>query len=122
MFVATIALSIVLALAFAGTGVMKVTGRTEIMEGLGRLGVSPGLARLIGFLELAGAAGLLIGLWLGWLGAAAAIGLVLLMIGAIGYHVRSGDYGDPKLRGPAMMPIALVVLSALTAAFRILTL
>lgn len=49
------------------------------------------LYRAIGSLELLAAAGLLAGLVFLPLGIAAAAGLVLLMIGAIGYHVRAGD-------------------------------
>lgn len=122
MFVVTVILSVILAVAFVGTGAMKATGQAQIVEGIGRLGVSPGLTRVIGLLELAAVVGLVVGLWFGALGVAAALGLVLLMIGAIGYHAKAGDYGDPKQRGPAMMPVALLVLAAATAVFRIVTL
>ena len=47
--------------------------------------------RLIGVLELAGAAGVLVGFALTVLGAAAAIGLTLLMIAAVTTHRRAGD-------------------------------
>jgi hypothetical protein len=115
-------LSILLAISYLGSGGMKVLGQAKIIEGLDKLGVSRNLSRVIGALELAAAAGLLLGLVIGWLGAAAAIGLVLLMAGAIVFHVRAGDYADPKLRGPALMPVFLLLLSAATAALRILTL
>ncbi len=115
-------LSILLAISYLGSGGMKVLGQAKIIEGLDKLGVSRNLSRVIGALELAAAAGLLLGLVIGWLGAAAAIGLVLLMAGAIVFHIRAGDYADPKLRGPALMPVFLLLLSAATAALRILTL
>jgi hypothetical protein len=121
MFVVAVVLSCLLAVAFLGTGVMKVTGQAQIVEGLAHLGVSSGLTRLIGTLEVAGAAGMLVGLAVGWLGVAAAAGLFLLMVGAVGYHVRAGDYKDPKYRGGAIMPIVLIVLSAVTGIFRLLT-
>lgn len=122
MHTAANVLSVLLAISFLGSGGMKLLGQAKMMEGLSKLGVSRNFGRFIGALELAATAGLLIGLVIGWLGAAAAIGLVLLMAGAIVYHVRAGDYSDPKLRGPALMPVFLLVLSAVTATLRILTL
>lgn len=121
MFTITTILAVLLALAFAGSGTPKVIARPEIIEGLGRLGVSPGLARVIGVLELAGSAGTLIGLVIAWLGVAAATGLALLMAGAITYHIRAGDYRDPNRRGPALMPPTLLLLAIATAVLRILT-
>lgn len=118
MFIATVISSGLLALAFAGTGVMKATGTKEVVDGLGRLGVRPLLVRLIGLIELAGAVGTLVGLALAWLGVAAAGGLAMLMAGAISYHARAGDYRDPKLRGSAVMPVALLLLAIITVALR----
>lgn len=120
MFIIAAILSVVLAVAFAGSGVTKATGRPQMVAGLGRLGVSPGLTRTIGGLELAAVAGLLIGLAVAWLGVAAALGLALLMAGAISYHLRAGDYRDPRWRGPALMPPALLLLAAATAVLRAL--
>jgi len=122
MHTAANVLSLLLAISYLGSGSMKVLGQAKIIEGLNKLGVSRSLSRVIGGLELAAALGLLLGLVVGWLGAAAAIGLVLLMAGAIVYHIRAGDYADPKLRGPALMPVFLLLLSAVTAVLRILTL
>lgn len=121
MFIATVICSALLALAFLGSGAMKALGKPEIVEGLGRLGVSPPLVRIIGLLELAGAAGLLVGFAVPWLGISAAVGLGLLMIGALGYHLRAGDYRDPKLRGPAFMPVILLLLAAASVVLRALT-
>jgi hypothetical protein len=47
--------------------------------------------QLIGMAELAAAAGVLAGLWLHWLGLAAASGMTLLLIGALASHRRAGD-------------------------------
>lgn len=121
MFIITILCSALLAIAFLGSGSMKAIGKPEIVEGLGRLGVSPPLVRTIGVLELAGAVGVLVGLAVPWLGIAAATGLGLLMIGAIGFHMRAGDYSDPKFRGPASMPLILLPLAAATVVLRLIT-
>ena len=64
--------------------------------------------------EVAAAAGLLIGLAWAPLGIAAAAGLVLLMIGAIVFHVRAKDPVE------AMAPVVvLAVLSVVTLVLRI---
>ncbi|QXJ21836.1 DoxX family protein [Actinomadura graeca] len=121
MFTATVILSVLLAVSFVGTGAMKLLGQPKLLEQLGTMGVERNLAAVIGALELAATAGLVIGLWVWWIGAAAAAGLVLLMAGAIRYHARAGHYQDPKLRAPALMPAFLLVLAAVTAVLRTLT-
>lgn len=102
------------ALAFLGAGVAKLTGAEQMVENLdGHLGISAGLRTTIGALEVA--AGLAIALALfaaswEWLGIAAAVGLVLLMVGAVTYHLRAGD--PPQGWAP---PATLGVLAAVTA-------
>jgi uncharacterized membrane protein YphA (DoxX/SURF4 family) len=120
MFIVTAILSVLLALVFAGTGSGKVRGQQQLMDGLGRLGVSPKLGRMIGALELAGAAGLLVGLLVSWLGIAAAVGLALMMAGATIYHARAGDYGDPQQRSGAFASVVLFAISAATAVVHLL--
>lgn len=93
---------------------MKLFGQVKIIELLGELGVQRRMAAVIGALELAAVAGLLVGFIVPWIGIAAAAGLVLLMIGAVVAHHRAGDYNDPKRRAPALMPVFLAVCSALT--------
>jgi hypothetical protein len=88
---ATIALSVILAVVFIATAVPKLTGQAQMRERMAHLGVSEGLTRVIGVLELVGAAGLVVGLYWAPAGIAAAVGLVLLMIGAAIYHLRARD-------------------------------
>ncbi|MER7209327.1 DoxX family protein [Streptosporangium sp. NPDC000239] len=111
MFIATAVLSVLLALAFAGAGFPKASGKEEMAAQLGRLGVSAGFMRVIGALEIIGAVGLIAGLWVGALGVAAAIGLALLMAGAVATHVKARDAAKGSL--PSLV---LLVLSAVTAA------
>ncbi|HTF07338.1 MAG TPA: DoxX family protein [Asanoa sp.] len=114
MFIAAAILSVLLALAFAFVGASKVfTAADKMLAGLGRLGLSVRLIRLIGALEMLGAAGLVIGLWIGPLGIAAAIGLALLMIGAAIYHIRARDTAKQT-----MSPLIMLVLSATVVALR----
>ncbi len=73
-------------------------------------GISWERYRGIGLLEVAGAAGVLVGFAFTALGAAAAIGLTLLMVAAVATHRRAGD--PPAQMAPAT---ALGVLSAVNA-------
>jgi hypothetical protein len=44
--------------------------------------------------EFAGAAGLILGIWLPWAGLAAGVGLVIYFVGAVVAHLRVGDLKD----------------------------
>ncbi len=76
----------------------------------------PVLAGLdIAGLEIAGAAGILIGLWLEPLGIAAAIGLVAYFVGAVIGHLRVRDtkgVAAPVL--PLLLAVTVLVLRLLT--------
>ena len=82
-------LSIVLALVFLVTGSGKVLGQAYAHRNRKALRLSPAFWRVTGLLEWAGAAGLVVGIWVPVLGVAAASGLALFMIGAIVSRVRS---------------------------------
>ena len=84
---------ILLALAFALSGWEKVFQPVEKLRARMNWArqVAPGVTRLIGSLEIAGALGLIVPKatgYLPWLTLVAAVGLVLIMIGAILMHVR----------------------------------
>jgi uncharacterized membrane protein YphA (DoxX/SURF4 family) len=116
MFVATAILSGVLALAYLGAGSRKIIGGTGVTNEAKHLGFPYLAYRLIGVLELAAVAGLLIGLAWAPLGIAAAGGLVLLMIGAATAHRR---VGDPLVR---MVPaMALGAIAVATVIVRVLS-
>jgi uncharacterized membrane protein YphA (DoxX/SURF4 family) len=110
MPVSIIVLSIVLALAFVGAGASKLTGQSAMRAAATHFEIDWERYRLIGVVELAGAAGVLLGLAVTALGALAAIGLTLLMIAALVTHRRAGD--PPSQMAPAAV---LGVLSAITA-------
>ena len=65
--------------------------------------------------EFAGATGLVLGIWLPFLGIAASIGLVIYFVGAVVSHLR---VGDAKGIGPAAM---LLTMSAAALCLRILS-
>ena len=88
---------ILLALAFAMAGIMKVTQPIDKLES--RMGwvkdVGSRGVRLIGSLEILGAIGLILPAVTGvlpWLTPVAAIGLALTMVGAMITHGRRGEY------------------------------
>ncbi len=66
-------------------------------------------------LELAGATGILLGLWLEPLGIAAAAGLVAYFIGAIIGHLRVGDTKGAAMPAmPLLLSITVLVLRVVT--------
>jgi uncharacterized membrane protein YphA (DoxX/SURF4 family) len=90
---------ILLALAFAMAGIMKVTQPIDRLET--RMGwvkdVGPRGVRLIGSLEILGAIGLILPAVTGilpWLTPVAAVGLALTMVGAMITHGRRGEYSN----------------------------
>ncbi|WNV91768.1 DoxX family protein [Umezawaea sp. Da 62-37] len=116
MFIATLVLSALLAVVFVGAGTAKVLQRPVMVEAAEAHGFGKDSYRVIGLLEYAGAAGLLIGLWFAPLGIAAGVGLVLLMAGAVVVHVRF------KEKAAATAPsVVLALLAAVALALRIAT-
>ena len=116
MFVATIVLSSILALLYAVGGVGKLAGARQQVETARHLNISWQRFRLIGIPEISASGGLLAGLAVAPLGAAAASGLVLLMAGALSFRIRIHDHFS-LLLGDA----AFVLLAAATAVLRIAT-
>lgn len=107
MATATVGLAVVLALAFLAAGIPKATAAARSTAQADHLGVPRGLYRLIGALEVLGAVGVIVGLWLPWLGVAAGVGLTLLMVGAIASHLRAKD--TARELAPALLIAALSV-------------
>jgi uncharacterized membrane protein YphA (DoxX/SURF4 family) len=108
MFVATLVLALLLAVVFVFAGGSKLAGVKQMRDSAEHLGLSFPAYQRIGALEVAGAAGLVIGLWFAPLGIAAAAGLVLLMIGAVAYHIRAKD-GPQIFSAPAVLGLLALV-------------
>lgn len=107
----TVIVTVLLALLFTFTGAIKLLSARQSLAIRDHLGVSPTLWRVIGVLELAGVGGVLVGLAWRPIGIAAAIGLALLSVGAIAFHVRASD-GFTKT-APAVLGILLAVATAI---------
>jgi DoxX-like family len=112
--IATVAVTIALALLFTFSSAIKLLGVRQSLEIRDHLGVSPALWRVIGALELAGVVGVLVGLAWAPIGIAAAIGLALLSVGAVVFHIRVSD-GIAKTV-PAVLGIVLAVATAILQA------
>jgi hypothetical protein len=110
MDTATVIVTLLLAALFTFAASIKLLGVPQSLAIRDHLGVSPLQWRLIGTLELAGVAGVLIGLAWPPLGIAAAIGLALLSIGALAFHIKASDRIVDM--APAVIGIALAVAAA----------
>ncbi|QYX75208.1 DoxX family protein [Streptomyces akebiae] len=116
MYIAAAVLSVLLALGSLAAGAPKALLKGDVPAALrSHMGLSAGLVRFIGVAEVAAAVGLVIGLFWQPLGIAAALGLVVTMIGAVGFHAKAGDYADPTTRNNALSPLAFLLLAAATA-------
>ncbi|OYN96280.1 hypothetical protein CGZ96_13545 [Enemella evansiae] len=109
--ITTIILTALLTLGFLGAGVGKLRRSQPVTGTLEGLGVSPGLQRTIGILEVLGAIGVIVGLFLQPLGILAAIGLVLMMIGAIIFHLRAKDSVKDSAGALVLLVFSGLVLS-----------
>jgi hypothetical protein len=110
MDTATVVVTVLLAALFTFSASIKLLGVARSLQIRDHLGVKPMQWRLIGVLELAGVAGVLIGLLWSPIGIAAAIGLALLSIGAIAFHLRASDGAVDT--APAVIGVALGVAAA----------
>ncbi|MFD9243344.1 DoxX family protein [Streptomyces sp. NPDC059556] len=114
MFVSLAVLTVVMsALLLLSAGAKSLRTR-RITEQMSTLGVPQGMMAFLIGAQIAGAAGVIAGLWWGPVGIAAAIGLVLYFAGAVAFHLRVGDC---KGASPAVvLTMASVALIALRAA------
>jgi hypothetical protein len=108
---AKVIVTALLAALFGFASLIKVVGLRQSLAIRDHLGVKPVQWRLIGLLELAGVAGVLVGLVWPPIGVAAAIGLALLVLGAIVFHVRASD--SVADTAPAVIGLGLAVATAI---------
>ncbi len=106
MFIATLIVSIFLAVALTVSAVGKLTKMPAVIELMSAVGVPADRIPVLAYLEIAGAVGLVIGLFWWPIGVAAAIGLILYFVGAVIAHLRVKDVPGT---GPAVFLAALSV-------------
>ena len=110
MDTATVVVTVLVAALFTFAASIKLLGVSQSLAIRDHLGIKPLQWRLIGGCELAGVAGVLIGLIWAPIGIAAAIGLALLSVGAIAFHVRASD--SVADTAPAVIGLALAAATA----------
>jgi hypothetical protein len=109
--IATVIATILLAVLFTFSSSIKLLGVRQSLAIRDHLGVKPAQWRVIGALELAGVVGVLVGLAWPPIGIAAAIGLALLSVGAVAFHVRASD--GVAETAPAVIAVLLAVATAI---------
>jgi len=89
--VSTIGIVVValLGLIAAGSAIGKLTKATPAVEGLYAAGIKESQVPGLAVLELLGAVGLVVGIWLPWLGVLSAVCLTLYFLGALVVQVRA---------------------------------
>jgi len=112
MFIAYAIVAVLLSLVMLMSAAGKLTRHPKIVESLPSLGVPLSMFPFLAAAEIAGAIGLIVGLWIVPLGIAAAIGLVLYFVGAVLTHLRKSDFkGTPA-------PLVILIVSGAVLAFR----
>ena len=109
MTIALIIVAALLGVAAAGSAVGKFTKQASVIENLTHVGVKAKHIPVLAVLELAGALGLLLGIWVTPLGIAAAVGLALYFLGAVVAHVRLKD--KPAEFAPAFVLFVVAVVT-----------
>ncbi|RDI63881.1 DoxX family protein [Nocardia pseudobrasiliensis] len=113
MHIATLILSVLLALAMLHSGVMKFVRPAWIRRFAEAVHLTTPQLAVLGSLQIAATIGLLWGIWFPPFAIAAAIGLVLYFVGAIGAHIRSGDRNMVGATGFLALSIATLILLGL---------
>ena len=117
MFIALVITTVLLSLICFNSAVMKLRQNAQVLAVIhGTVGVPKQYLPVLAALEIAGAAGILLGLWLEPLGIAAATGLVAYFVGAVGGHLRVRDTKNLVMPlPPLVLAIAVLVLRLVTA-------
>ena len=117
MFVALLVATVLLAALCLNSAAMKLRKNEQVLASIhGTVGVPLRQLRVLAGLEIAGAAGILIGLWLEPLGVLAAAGLVAYFVGAVGGHLRVRDTKNLVMPLPPLVLAVLVLVLRLTTA------
>lgn len=116
MFAATIVISVLLAVLLVLSAFIKLTRRQPFVQGYLRVGVPEDKLRYLAMILLAGAAGLIIGLWWPPVGIAAAAGLLCYFAAAVTAHLRASDGQNTPT------PVTFAVLAGAALVLRLATL
>lgn len=117
MFIALVIATALLALIAVNSAVMKLRQNEQVVAVIGgTVGVPAPYFPVLAALEIAGAFGIVAGLWIEPLGIAAAAGLTAYFIGAVIGHLRVRDTKHLAMPlVPLALSIAVLVLRIVTA-------
>ncbi|MFD2422525.1 DoxX family protein [Amycolatopsis pigmentata] len=105
----------VLAVVLVGSAFGKLTRAQQVVDSMNAVGVPPRMYPFLAACEIAGAIGLVAGIWIKPLGIAAAIGVVLYFLGAVGAHIRKSDFKGMPPAAVFLVFSAAVLVLRLTA-------
>lgn len=111
MTIALIVLATLLGLAAGGSALQKLRRDPMVMASMRAVGVPESRVSLLAVLEILGAIGLIVGIWIPWVGVAATAGLALYFLGAVIAHVRVRSAAKEALPAVVILLIALVTLA-----------
>ena len=114
MFIAAAIVSSLLAAALIASARGKLVKDKNVMEIMSRVGFPLDKVWLLALAELAGAVGLVAGLFWWPIGVAAAIGVILYFLGATIAHVRVHDKNLAPVTVLLLVAIATLILRATT--------
>lgn len=113
MFIAAAVVSSLLAALLTFAAVRKLSHRPDVVATYRRVGVSEDKLNYLALILLAGAAGLIVGLFWGPLGIAATVGVICYYLLAITAHLRHHDTGN------VLTPIVIELLAVATLILRL---
>ncbi|MFK3982219.1 DoxX family protein [Micromonospora sp. NPDC050397] len=116
MTVAYVVLAILLSAMLVLSARGKLTKDEKVVQSLSAANVPLSWYPPLAVVEIVGAAGLIVGIFVGPLGVAAAIGVSLYFLGAVIAHLRAGD-----TKGVAA-PAPILLFAVITLVLRILSL
>lgn len=116
MFILYVIVSSLLAFLALGSGLAKLNGIPQVTKLLEHVGATR-FGRQLGFVEILGTVGLVVGNFVALIGMLAALGLSVFYVGAIFAHIRVKDpwtqWANPAL--PLALGIGALALRAATA-------
>lgn len=115
MLVATVVLSVVLAGMLGFSARAKLVHDPTVMRTMRTVGVSDQMVRVLAYLEIAGAVGLLVGVVVPWIGTLAAACVVFYFLGALVAHLRVNDRDVVPAVVLLVLAVAVVYLRSQTA-------
>lgn len=115
MLVATVVLSVLLAAMLAFSARAKLVHDPSVMGTMRTVGVPDRMVRVLAYLEIAGAVGLLVGIGVAWIGSLAAAGVVFYFLGALVAHLRVNDRNVVPAAVLLLLGVAVLVLRSQTA-------